>query len=255
MDKSPEFLMDKLPSWSKGTYRLPVRVEEKVDLASAAYLASTDVVCQDNIQDEIEKRFQGQTLFLPILAARGTQEGKTLVVTAGVHGDEYEGMEAIYRIFESLDPRVMKGSFVAVPVVTLPAFWLGSRVNPLDQKNMARVFPGSPEGTCSQRVAHTLLYRVLREGDLYIDLHSSGRNYQMMTLVGYSSMGKQAKVAKQAAEVFGAPFIWEHVSVSPGRTLSSTLALGIPSLYTEAQGEVRRGVRMWSAIHEALSTY
>ncbi len=236
MNHATEFSIDALSSGSKAIYQLPVRVDESTDLVGTTFLAAKDTLPLANIQQEIEKRFQDGTLSVPVLAARGAHPGKTLVVTAGVHGDEYEGMEAIFQVFETLDPRQMQGTFVSVPVVTLPAFWVGCRVNPLDCKNMARVFPGSAEGTASQRLAHTLLDRVLRHADLYIDLHSSGRNYHMMTLIGYTTVGSQSEISRKAAEAFGAPVIWEHHGVSAGRTLSSTLELGIPSLYTEARG-------------------
>jgi predicted deacylase len=196
---------------------------------------------EESIRSAISAHLQEGALSTPVLVVRGKSSGKTLVATAGVHGDEYEGMEAIFRIFHALDPERVTGTFVAVPVVTLPAFWLGVRSNPIDQKNMARVFPGSNGGTLSERIAATLLHRVLRHASLYVDLHSSGRNYHMLTLCGYSTVGNQAAVARAAALEFGAPVVWAHDTVSPGRTLSATLELGIPSLYTEAYGggEVR----------------
>ena len=69
-----------------------------------------------------------------------------------------------------------------------------------------------------------------------IFLHSAGRNYRMLTLCGYITEGDQARVAAPAAESFGAPVIWAHPSVSPGRTISSSLQAGIPSLYIEGYG-------------------
>ena len=123
-----------------------------------------------------------------------------------------------------------------VPVVTLPAFWQATRANPVDGLNMARIFPGSASGSMSERLAALMLEKVFRHADLYIDLHSAGRNNAMMTLVGYAALGRQAETARAAAECFGAPMIWEHPKVSPGRTLTETLKLEIPSLYTEARG-------------------
>src|SRR5712672_1228458 len=53
---------------------------------------------------------------LPTLAARGTDPGKTLLAVAGVHGDEYEGMEAIRQVFAELEPDSMRGAFIGIPV-------------------------------------------------------------------------------------------------------------------------------------------
>ena len=84
---------------------------------------------------------------LPILLVRGSHEGAALVVTAGIHGDEYEGVRAIFDVVETLDPAAMRGDLIAVPVSNPPAFWAGTRRNPLDGVNLARVFPGAATPT------------------------------------------------------------------------------------------------------------
>src|SRR5260370_6879939 len=62
----------------------------------------------------------GDSLGFPLLLARGCQHGPTLVVTANVHGDEYEGVRAILETFDSLDPRHLSAHLLAVPVVNGP---------------------------------------------------------------------------------------------------------------------------------------
>ena len=64
----------------------------------------------------------GTMLQLPLLVARGKNAGPTMVALGGVHGDEYEGVDAVRRVFESLDPAEMSGSFLGVPVCNPPAF-------------------------------------------------------------------------------------------------------------------------------------
>jgi predicted deacylase len=238
MNQRLEFDFDQLRTGTKEAYRLTVNVRESCDLVDTIEMISGDRSLRESIQSEIDGAFRDGTLSIPVLAVRGSRPGKTLVATAGVHGDEYEGMEAIHRTFESLDPSLMSGTFVAVPAVTLPAYWMACRVNPLDGRNMARVFPGSMDGSASQRLAARLLDRVLRHASLYIDLHSAGRGSHWVTLCGYSDYGSQASTARAAARCFGAPFIWEHPHdpEAGGRTLSATNELGIPSLYTEAHG-------------------
>jgi predicted deacylase len=232
-----EFDVDAIGRESKAVYSFSVDLPEGLgDLARQSFLSSSGFCPEDRIAAEMGLQLRENTLSMPVLTARGRRDGPTLVVTAGVHGDEYEGMEAIYRVFEALDPEQMRGTFVALPIITLPAFWLGIRCNPVDSKNMARVFPGAANGSYSERLAWAVLQRVLRHASFYIDLHSSGRNYRMLTLCGYSMLGKQAAVAREAALAFGAPVVWAHPETSVGRTLSATLDLDIPSLYTEAYG-------------------
>ena len=237
MNPSPEFFIETLPPGSKSVYRLTLPFAGGLDqLTGQIVLASSGLSSKEEVNLAIGEWLHDGRLFVPVLAARGAKPGATFVVTGGVHGDEYEGMEAIYRTFEMLDPQQMRGTMIGVPVVTLPAFWLGTRMNPLDARNLARVFPGAATGSPSEQLADAILQRVLRHATLYIDLHSAGRNYHMLTLCGYCSAGSQATRAAEAARRFGAPVIWEHPSVSPGRTVSATLELGIPSLYAEAYG-------------------
>lgn len=238
MTERPEFDFAELALGSKGAYRMRVKVEESVDLVDTVAMIAGDRAVRDHVRDEIDKEWIDSTLSIPVLAVRGSRPGKTLVATAGVHGDEYEGMEAIHRIYDVLEPSSMIGTFVAVPAVTLPAYWMACRVNPLDSRNMARVFPGSEHGSASERIAARLLDRVLRHASLYIDLHSAGRGSHWMTLCGFSNHGSQADTARDAARCFGAPLVWEHPHApdSKGRTLNATNDLGIPSLYTEAWG-------------------
>ena len=173
-----------------------------------------DTVSPDAISDAISARLDADSLLIPVLAAKGDSgQGKTLVATAGVHGDEYEGMEAIFRTFEALDPSNLSGTFVAVPVVTLPAFWQATRANPVDGLNMARIFPGSSSGSMSERLAALMLEKVFRHADLYIDLHSSGRNYAMMTLVGYAALGRQAETGPGGSGMLRSP---HDLGASPG---------------------------------------
>src|SRR5262245_38846709 len=78
----------------------------------------------------VTTRADGTPVALPLLLVRGATDGKTLLVSAGVHGDEFEGMAALHRLYEETDPDVFAGNLVAVPVANPPAFEAGLRTNP-----------------------------------------------------------------------------------------------------------------------------
>jgi predicted deacylase len=175
-------------------------------------------------------------LSLPLLTAHGAAPGPVLAVTAGVHGDEYEGVRTIFSLFETLDTAALRGTVLAVPVVNPPAHRACSRTSPLDGQNLARVFPGRPDGTVSERIADVLAREVIAKADFYIDLHSGGVRYAMPSMAGYASFDERGR---KAAEAFGAPVIWGHPVIEPGRTISIALERGIPFLYCEAWGAGR----------------
>jgi predicted deacylase len=175
----------------------------------------------------------GDAIRLPVLLARGYRPGKTLVATAGVHGDEYEGVRAILEVFDELDTSEMSGDLLAVPVSNPPAFWNGTRTSPLDSGNLARVFPGDPQGSATPMIAHALAHNVIAHADLFVDLHSAGVRLDMPTLVGYDANDPRSC---EAALAFGCEVLWGHPAVGPGRTISFALDQKIPWLYSEARG-------------------
>jgi len=175
-------------------------------------------------------------IHIPVILIRGASDGPTLVVTAGVHGDEYEGVRTIFEVSESLDPTDMRGDLIAVPTANPPAFWAGTRSSPLDDANLARVFPGAPDQGPSEAIAHVLGQQIIAQADFYIDLHSAGVTCLMPTMVGYSTDDPRGRAA---AECFGAPVTWSHPTIAPGRTISFAHERGIPWLYTEARGAGR----------------
>ena len=182
----------------------------------------------------------GSTLRLTALTVTGRSAGPTVVVLAGIHGDEYEGMLAIPEIYRQLDPQALAGTVLAVPACNVPAFQSATRSSPIDGLNMARVFPGDPNGTLTQRIAYWLGERVMRHADLIIDLHSAGIAYNLPMLVGYYDPGDAVgRRARQVALNFGADVVWAHPDIAPGRTMSFAAEHGIPGVYTEAPGAGR----------------
>src|SRR5205809_1375025 len=183
---------------------------------------------------DLGPRASGVTL--PVLLVRGAGEGPTLVVTAGVHGDEFEVVRAILDTCAQLDPAATSGTVIAVPAANPPALWNGTRTSPLDGGNLARSFPGSETGTATEVIAYHLGRSVIARGDFYLDLHSAGVKLLMPSMVGYDALDPRSR---EAALVFGAPVVWGHAGVAPGRTISFAASCGIPWLYTEARGAGR----------------
>ncbi|OGG54430.1 MAG: hypothetical protein A3F84_06720 [Candidatus Handelsmanbacteria bacterium RIFCSPLOWO2_12_FULL_64_10] len=187
---------------------------------------------------KVASRPDGGDWRLPFLCVTGAEAGPALLVIAGVHGDEYEGVEAIPGVFSRIDPKALRGTLLTVPVCNVPAYEAATRSSPLDGLNLARVFPGDANGSVTQRIAFWVTERLLKGADLLIDLHSGGVTYHMPTLVGYShSEDELGRRSLAAARDFGAPILWGHPPpVPPGRSISAAVDLGVPWLYAEAAG-------------------
>ncbi len=173
-----------------------------------------------------------------IVELRGATDGPTVSVVGGVHGDEFEGPVACLRLAEEVAGILLRGRVRLVAVAHEAAHLASLRSSPVDGLNLARTFPGDPDGSRTERLADALRRHVIEGSDLFVDLHSAGTAYAMPLLVGWADDGCTTCAAgARAAAVFAAPVLWRHPGpVPPGRTLSSAHELGIPAIYAEAAG-------------------
>ena len=167
----------------------------------------------------------------------GADDGPTIGLLGGVHGDEYEGVVAATALARILRAELICGT-VRVVAPAHPAAWaVTTRRSPSDGADLARTFPGRPDGTPTERVAHALTEQVVRGADLVIDLHSGGAGFAMPFLCGYCDDGDHGLAAGRYADAFAAAFTWRHEGApAPGRSLSAAAELGIPAIYVEGHG-------------------
>ena len=115
----------------------------------------------------------GET-FVPLTVLNGTSEGPVLWVGATIHGSEVPGIEVIRRLTrEVLDPKELRGAIIGAAPLNPYGFRHREHTVPMDGGNINSKFPGDPEGTISERVAHVLNTQALPKCDLALDFHSS----------------------------------------------------------------------------------
>ena len=157
----------------------------------------------------------GQMRDINVFTVKGRKFGPVFFAAAGVHGDEYEGIFAIQQFFKELDPDVLAGTFIGIPVCNILAFENMSRESPtiVDGLNLAREFPGAPNGSYTKRLANELMSFVRRnlnkETDLMIDFHSSGSRYEYVPLIGGHSFSSCFEREKEMSRVSGIKNLWD----------------------------------------------
>ncbi|MBV9223580.1 MAG: succinylglutamate desuccinylase/aspartoacylase family protein [Acidobacteriaceae bacterium] len=154
-------------------------------------------------------------IFLDVFCARGSRDGKTVVITAGVHGDEYEGPAAVMELARQLTKANLFGTVVAIPVLNPPAFIAGTRTNPEDGLNLARCFPGKVDGKPTERLAAALFEQLGTKTNYLIDLHSGGVEYVFLPLAGFYGPSEAGNPSYQSARCFGLPYLWQ-LPATPG---------------------------------------
>ncbi|MFN0021330.1 MAG: succinylglutamate desuccinylase/aspartoacylase family protein [Pirellulaceae bacterium] len=166
----------------------------------------------------------------------GRFPGPHLLITGGVHGDEFEPMATVRQLARELRPEELRGKVTLVPVVNEPAYRLGHRCAE-DGLDLARTCPGRADGSVTEQIAFELS-QLIRSADLYIDLHTGGTRLMVLPLTGYVLHPDQAVLEQQRrmARAFGLPLIWGTNPNLPGRSLSIARQANIPAIYAEYLG-------------------
>lgn len=100
--------------------------------------------------------------------------GPKILLTAGNHGDEYEGQVVLTRLIQRLQPADIRGRLIIIPALNLPAVQAGTRVSPLDDGNLNRVFPGKADGGPTWKIADYVENHLLPTVDVVADFHGGG---------------------------------------------------------------------------------
>jgi predicted deacylase len=175
---------------------------------------------------------------VPIAVIRGG-DGPTALVTAGVHGDEYEGLVIARKLIAGLDPAEVPGRLIIMPGVNWPAVEGRTRTSPIDRQNMNRTFPGDAASGPTALIADFIERVILPKAQFAVDLHSGGTK-SVYTPCGYVyGMGERPFRAKKlaAAHAFGAPVTAVVMATSSGGSLSSACDRhGVVMVATELGG-------------------
>ena len=116
-------------------------------------------------------------LEMPVGIIKGEKPGPTLLITGGLLGTEYCGIEAASRLFSILNPTSLQGTVVVIPVVNMacftyrvPWFTLQDSLTPFDGLHLNRCFPGDKNGKPSKRLAYRLFHDYVLKSNYHVDL-------------------------------------------------------------------------------------
>ncbi|MBZ2169433.1 MULTISPECIES: succinylglutamate desuccinylase/aspartoacylase family protein [Marinobacter] len=170
----------------------------------------------------------------PVLAVNGIHAGPTLCLTGAIHGDELNGIEIVRRTIYDLDPEELSGRVIGVPIVNLPGFQQGSRYLP-DRRDLNRHFPGSPDGSLADRIAHSLFENVIRQCDMLVDIHTGSLKRTNLPQLRADMNNPDVATFTQGFDRMAVV----HSSGSSGMLRSAAVAAGIVAVTLEA-GESHR---------------
>lgn len=177
---------------------------------------------------------------IPVTLIRGQHPGPVLALIAGIHGCEYAPIIALQRLNRELDPATLSGTVILVLTAHRQSFLKRTMYyNPVDWQNLNRMFPGNPEGTMSQRIAHAITTQIIDQCDVLIDNHGGDANEDLAPFIFCAETGDQKtdESMRELIKVYGIPIVdKETVSKgSPPRYTSHTAAMkGKPAITIES---------------------
>lgn len=179
---------------------------------------------------------------IPVVVVHGAKPGPVLAIVAGSHGTEYASIIAVERLIQRLDARELSGTVILVPLVNVNSFEQKvPHLNPVDGKNMNRMFPGKPDGTQTERASWLITKEVIEPCNYLIDMHGGDLDESLQPYSYWSKTGdeKLDTVTHEMVLAFGL----EHIIIDTGRTKdpndsryvdNTALTRGKPAITVEA---------------------
>lgn len=180
---------------------------------------------------------------IPVAVVHGSTPGPVLALVAGAHGTEYASILAVVRLIQALQPDAIRGTVILVPLVNPPSFHrMVPHLNPVDGKNMNRRYPGSPEGTQSDRASDRIVKEVVAQADYLIDYHGGDLDESLHPFAYWPRTGREAQdtASRGMMLAFGIDTIVLSTARPPDTTTGTTSLSGIagfrgiPSIIVEA---------------------
>lgn len=154
------------------------------------------------IDMEIAKLHNTAKLKIPIIIQRSKIDGPTVLFSAGIHGDEINGVEIVRQLITKKINKPKKGTIICIPIINMFGFINMSRQFP-DGRDLNRVFPGSKKGSLASRFAYHILTEIMPLVDYAVDFHAGGASRFNAPQI---RLAPNSPELKELADVFNAPF-------------------------------------------------
>ena len=152
---------------------------------------------------DVAKLHTRTPILVPVIVNRAKEDGPTVLLMAGMHGDEINGIEIVRRfIYKKLNIPT-KGTIICLPVFNIFGFLNVRRELP-DGRDLNRSFPGSSKGSLAAQFSYHFMKEIAPHCDYIIDFHtgaSQRNNFPQIRCV-FSD-----ETSKELAKVFNPPFI------------------------------------------------
>jgi predicted deacylase len=140
---------------------------------------------------------------VPVIVERAEKEGPVLLLMAGMHGDEINGMEIVRRVIRKKWNKPNAGTIICLPVFNIFGYLNIQRELP-DGRDLNRSFPGTKNGSLASQFAYQFMKEIAPKVDVVIDFHTGSA--QRSNIAQIRCVLSDAE-SVELAHVFDPPFI------------------------------------------------
>ncbi len=160
------------------------------------------------------------------------QDRPNMMIVAAIDGHSATDVYASYLIMKHLESLSrIDGSVTFLPVASPLAFRLGTRISPLDSKDLDTVFPGNEYGSVTERIAWEI-WRRASTADYIIDLRTGWQNCSSHVVAMHRDYIHVRNLATQIA----LPYVTQSTGTR-GALATEAAHEGIPAVSVEMRGD------------------
>lgn len=152
---------------------------------------------------EVAKLHTRTTVKVPVIVERSNQPGPVVLLMAGLHGDEVNGVGIVREIINQKLNIPKIGTIICLPVFNIFGYLFNSREFP-DGRDLNRVFPGTSNGSLASQFAHQFTTEIAPYVDYVIDFHTGGGERDNVAQIRCQ---KDEKDTLELAKLFDVPII------------------------------------------------
>lgn len=141
-------------------------------------------------------------LKIPIYVNRSKKPGPVIMFSAGMHGDEINGIDIVREIISHKINMPKRGTIICIPIINILSFFNQNREFP-DGRDLNRVFPGSANGSLASKFAYYITKELIDNVDLILDFHTGGDKRFNAAQI---RIDPKREDLHELAKIFNAPF-------------------------------------------------
>ncbi len=152
---------------------------------------------------DVAKLHTRTTVKVPVIIERSKNPGPVVLLLAGIHGDEINGVGIVREIIEQKINKPTCGTIICIPVFNVFGYLIQTREFP-DGRDLNRMFPGSSNGSLASQFAYQFTKEIAPFVDYVIDFHTGGGERDNIAQIRCNIDDEKAL---ELAKVFNPPMI------------------------------------------------